>query len=125
MIVDTNALSAMADGDSVLESVLQDASMVALPVIALGEYRYGVRGSRHKVKYEKWLADLSESCRILNVDEATTEFYAGIRTELKRTGQPIPGNDVWIAALARQHALPVLSRDHHFDLVPGLRRIRW
>jgi predicted nucleic acid-binding protein len=32
---------------------------------------------------------------------------------------------VWIAALARQHALPILSRDRHFDFVPGLRRIGW
>ena len=28
-----------------------------------------------------------------------------------------------IAALALQHELPVVSRDGHFDLVPGVRRI--
>jgi tRNA(fMet)-specific endonuclease VapC len=66
-----------------------------------------------------------ERCRILDVDGRTTEHYAEVRAELKRAGQPIPGNDVWIAALARQHALPVLSRDRHFDAVPGLRRISW
>lgn len=44
---------------------------------------------------------------------------------LKRAGQPIPGNDVWIAALGRQHALPILSLDRHFDLVAGVRRISW
>ena len=37
----------------------------------------------------------------------------------------IPSNDIWIAALCRQHSLPLLSRDRHFDLVPGIRRIGW
>ena len=76
-------------------------------------------------KYEGWLAALMESCRVLNVDEHTAERYAEVRADLRRGGQPIPGNDVWLAALARQHALPILSRDRHFDFVPGLRRISW
>ncbi len=94
-------------------------------MIALGEYRYGVRQSRNRAKYERWLEALTERCRILDVDGRTTEHYAEVRAELKRAGQPIPGNDVWIAALARQHALPILSRDRHFDAVPRLRRISW
>ena len=31
----------------------------------------------------------------------------------------------WIAALALQHRLPVLSRDEHFDDIPGIRREDW
>jgi predicted nucleic acid-binding protein len=123
--LDANALSALADGDPDLEPVLLRAHVVALPVIALGEYRYGIRQSRHRAKYEKWLASLVENCRVLSLDQGTAEFYAEVREELKRSGQPIPGNDVWIAALARQHHLPILSRDRHFDVVPGLRRIGW
>lgn len=53
----------------------------------------------------------------------TAGVYAEIRLELKRTGKPIPLNDIWVAALARQHALPVLSNDTHFDLVEGITRI--
>ena len=56
---------------------------------------------------------------------STAEQYAEIRYELKRRGRPIPGNDLWIAALGRQHHLPLLSRDEHFDFVPKLKRIRW
>ena len=40
-------------------------------------------------------------------------------------GTPIPMNDLWIAAIARQYKQPVLSRDTHFDLVPGITRIGW
>jgi tRNA(fMet)-specific endonuclease VapC len=43
------------------------------------------------------------------VDETTAERYAEIREELRRKGRPIPANDLWIAALARQHALPLLA----------------
>ena len=52
-------------------------------------------------------------------------MLASIRGELKRGGRPIPGNDVWIAALARQHSMPVLSREEHFDYVPHVKRIDW
>jgi predicted nucleic acid-binding protein len=40
-------------------------------------------------------------------------------------GWAIPANGVWIAALALQHRLPVLSRDEHFDYVPRLERRSW
>ena len=55
----------------------------------------------------------------------TASAYAGIRLSLKAAGTPIPVNDAWIAALARQHQLPVLSRDTHFDAVENLERISW
>jgi predicted nucleic acid-binding protein len=48
-----------------------------------------------------------------------------VRHELRRKGRAIPGNDLWIAALARQHALPLISRDQHFDFVSGLTRTGW
>lgn len=55
----------------------------------------------------------------------TTVAYAALRVSLKRAGRPIPANDAWIAALALQHRLPVLSRDEHFDAVPDLERTAW
>jgi hypothetical protein len=36
---------------------------------------------------------------ILDIDEETTHQYAAIGLELKRSGKPIPANDLWIAAL--------------------------
>jgi predicted nucleic acid-binding protein len=125
VILDTNGLSAMADGDAHLASILRSATLLALPVIVLGEYRYGIRQSRHRRQYEVWLLTVLTGCRVLDVDEKTTELYADIRAELKRIGRPIPGNDLWIAALARQHAFPLLSRDQHFDFVPELKRVAW
>jgi tRNA(fMet)-specific endonuclease VapC len=125
MILDTNGLSALAEGELRLEPILRKATQIAVPVIILGEYRYGIQQSRERQRYEHWLVEYLSKFRVLNVDEQTTTSYAAVRGELKRAGTPIPSNDVWIAALCRQHSLPVLSRDRHFDLVPGLRRIDW
>jgi predicted nucleic acid-binding protein len=125
VILDTNGLSALADGDAMLKPILRQATGVALPVIVLGEYRYGIRQSRHRLRYERWLAEAMAGYRVLAVDLETAGYYADVREELKRGAHPIPANDLWIAALARQHRLPILSRDRHFDFVPGLRRIDW
>ena len=63
--------------------------------------------------------------RVLEVDRSTARHYADIRQELKHKGRPIPSNDLWISALARQHRLPILSQDAHFDEVDDIRRIGW
>ena len=125
MILDTNGLSALAEGEPGLEPLLRRAAQVAIPVIVLGEYRYGISQSRNHVQYEQWLAEYLPSFRILDVDERTTISYSSVRRELKKAGTPIPSNDVWIAALCRQHSLPVLSRDRHFDAVSGIIRLHW
>ncbi len=125
MILDTNGLLALADGDFALEPILREATAVAVPVIALGEYRYGIRQSRDRARYERWLAAYIPSYRVLAVAETTAQQYAEIREELRVKGRPIPANDLWIAALALQHALPLLSREQHFDSVSGLKRIGW
>jgi predicted nucleic acid-binding protein len=125
VILDTNGLSALAEGEPALEPLLRKATQVAIPVIVLGEYRYGIAHSRDRRHYEEWLTAYLSRFRILDVDVETTLSYRDVRTELKRAGTPIPANDVWIAALCRQHRLPLLSRDRHFDAVPGVRRLAW
>jgi tRNA(fMet)-specific endonuclease VapC len=125
MILDTNALSAAADDDPGVVALLARAEQMVLPVIVLGEYRHGIAQSRHRANYESWLAGLLLDCVVLDIQEPTTHYYAEISLELKRRGKPIPTNDIWIAALCRQHSLPLLSRDRHFDLVAGTKRIDW
>ena len=125
MILDTNALSAAADDDPGVVAVLSRAEQMVIPVIVLGEYRHGIAQSRNRASYENWLAGLLHDCIVLDIQEPTTHHYAEITLELKRKGKPIPTNDIWIAALCRQHSLPLLSRDRHFDLVAGTKRIDW
>lgn len=51
---------------------------------------------------------------------ATAEFYAAMYGGLRRKGRPIPTNDLWIAAGAFEHGVPLLTRDDHFHHVDGL-----
>jgi predicted nucleic acid-binding protein len=76
-------------------------------------------------EYEAWLTGLLAECRVIEITEPTTKFYASLQNELREAGRPIPANDIWIAALCRQYKLPLLSKDHHFDSVRGIRRIEW
>ena len=123
MILDTNALSAWAEGLTAVQAPLRSARRLVVPCIVLGEYYFGIRQSRRRRGYEDWLSGSLSLADIAHVTHATASVYAEIRLELKRTGKPIPHNDVWIAALARQHALPLLSNDTHFDRVEGVERI--
>ena len=123
MILDANALSAWAEGVPEVKTPLQSAGRLIVPSVVLGEYYFGIRQSRHRNRYEEWLRRYLPLAEIAAVTSSTAAAYADIRLELKRAGTPIPPNDVWIAALARQHALPVLSNDVHFDAVADVRRI--
>jgi predicted nucleic acid-binding protein len=123
VILDTNAFSAFVDGATDLARLLTEP--FAIPVIVLGEYRFGIQQSRRRSDHERWLNENLRFHRVLPVSDVTTLYYADIRVELKKAGSPIPANDVWIAALCRQHSMPVLSRDRHFDAVDKVRRIVW
>ena len=125
LILDTNALSAAADREPAALEVIATAERLAVPVIVLGEYRLGIAQSRRRTEYENWLREWMGTVTVLDIDDETTHYYAAIGLELKRSGKPIPANDLWIAALCRQHSLPLLSRDRHFDVVKGLERIDW
>ena len=125
LILDTSALSAIADGEASVVAVIKRAERLALPVIVLGEYRLGIAHSRHRAIYQNWLREWISAVVVLDIDEETTLSYAAIGLELKKKGKPIPTNDLWIAAACRQHSLPLLSRDKHFDLVSGLHRVDW
>ena len=125
MILDTNALSGLVDGDEALAARLAGLQFPAIPVIVLGEYRFGIRSSRHQAAHETWLRQNLSFFDVLPIGEKTTVAYAEIRHEMKALGRPIPENDLWIAALARQHRLAVLTRDRHFSLVPRLEVLGW
>jgi tRNA(fMet)-specific endonuclease VapC len=125
MILDTNALSAFADGIPQVGAAIKSTPELVIPVTVLGEYRYGISHSVRRPAYEAWLERYLPIFVILEITRETTLEYAAVRSELRSIGKPIPANDAWIAALCREHNLPILSRDQHFDRVPGIRRMTW
>ena len=123
MILDTNALSAWAEGDPACREPFLSAERIVVPVVVLGEYLFGIRQSRFRQRYEAWLSLHLPSAELYPVTPKAAGMYADARLWLKAKGTPIPSNDLWIAATALERDMPVLSKDAHFDLVPGVRRI--
>ena len=83
MILDTNALSAWAEGLATVEAPFRAAGRLAIPGIVLGEYYFGIRQSRHRRRYEDWLHRYLPLTEIVAVTQATAGIYADIRLELK------------------------------------------
>ena len=125
MILDTNAVSALAARDPALMARLRSARSMELSFISIAEFEYGLLGSNRPDAGRELLRNLVARVPVLYPDASTLRYYAELADHLKRSGRPIPQNDMWTAALARQHELPVLSRDRHFDFVPGLERLGW
>ncbi len=125
LILDTNALSAFIGGDTRLLAAIHYESNIGLPAIVLGEYLFGIISSRFRAKYEHWFRDNLPLFRVLAVTRDTAAEYALIRRELKARGLPIPANDLWIAALAREHGFPLVSRDRHFQIIERLDFMTW
>lgn len=125
MILDTNAVSAMAAKDASIMEVISPVPTLRLPFVVYAEFRYGLLGSNRPEAGLRLLEHLANRFPLLLPERETLEEYARIKDQLKRSGRRIPENDIWIAALARQHAMPILSRDHHFDFVPDIKRIDW
>jgi predicted nucleic acid-binding protein len=125
VILDTGALDALLQDDRSLIRLLKPHPRLDLPAIVLGEYRFGLAESSQRERLEAALDGLESVNHVLAVDERTARQYAAIRHELKLAGTPIPAHDLWIAALARQHDRTLVTRDAHFALVKGLRRLGW
>jgi len=62
---------------------------------------------------------------VLNADDNTANHYALIKSALLKKGKPIPENDIWIAAVAVQYELTLITRDNHFKEVEGLTMESW
>ena len=125
MILDTDAVSALLEGDPALEALLARSVHHELPVIVIGEYRHGLARSRLRRSLQHLFDELVSQSTVLPVGVETAAAYARVREALRVHGTPIPENDVWISALAIEHGLDVVSRDTDFDHVAGVRRRSW
>lgn len=125
LILDTNALSAFAEGDTKLRKLLEPASELYLPSIVLGEYVFGIRQSKYREMYESWLHASLNLFRPLGVGRKTALAYADIRQALKTAGKPIPENDIWIAAIAQEHKMALVTRDAHFKNIQTIDVLKW
>lgn len=122
LALDTNAYKALSQGDPRLAEDMRRAEAVGLPITVLGELWFGfINGSKLRQNtetLERFLA--TPRVRILQLDEQTTRVFGEIATLLWQAGIAIQQNDIWIAALCKQHGFALATRDQGFQHVLGL-----
>jgi tRNA(fMet)-specific endonuclease VapC len=119
-LVDTNVVIALFAGEPGILASLQKREAVFLCATVLGELRYGAQASSRVETNLARLDKLAQASVVLPCDADTAKSYGEVKFGLRKKGRPIPENDVWIAAVARQHELTVLTRDAHFREIAGI-----
>jgi len=124
-LLDTNIIVALFKNDDNVRSRIASSAEVFVPVIAIGELYYGAQHSANVAKNMKQVREFAANSTLLACDTGTAEHYGQIKNELKTKGHPLPENDVWIAAIAKQHSLTVVTRDQHFKEIDALLLEEW
>ena len=112
-------------GDAIVRSGLDEAEEVFLPSVAIGELYYGARKSGQPDANLTRIDNLVLMNVVLGCDGETARRYGEIKNALRIKGRPLPENDIWIAALARQHDLTLVTRDAHFEQIEDLSVATW
>lgn len=123
--LDTNIVIALFAADAAVISQLTIVAEVFIPSVVIGELCYGARRSGRVEANLARIERFASASTILACTEETARHYGEIKDALRRQGQPIPENDLWIAALAYQHALTLVTRDAHFANIAGIATERW
>ncbi|MFZ5949129.1 MAG: type II toxin-antitoxin system VapC family toxin [Candidatus Rifleibacteriota bacterium] len=119
-LLDTNIVIGLFQGEEALIERLKQIKSVFVPSIVIGELYFGAFNSGKPKENVNRVSEFSLKSAILCSDQHTAKIYGEIKTKLKSIGKPIPENDIWIAAIAKQYDLILLSRDVHFKNVSGI-----
>ena len=123
--LDTCAVIDLFGGVAAIHALIASLPTVYLPCTVLGELFHGVYASKAPNQERARVDSFRRTATLLLADQTTAETYGRLRVQLRRKGRPIPDNDLWIAVLAVQHGLTLVTRDAHFDEVEGLATIGW
>lgn len=124
-LLDTNIVIRMFSGEPTIQEKMQYETTVFLASPVIGELYYGAQKSDKVTENLHRINMFVEEHIFLPCDLETAQWYGIIKNQLQRKGRPIPDNDIWIAAIAMQHGLVLVTRDAHFDEVEALKIERW
>lgn len=123
ILLDTNAYVRFLRGDEKVMAYLAQADTVYMSVFVLGElfagFKAGGKERNNKQILERFL--LKPTVTVLEATTETADIFGLIMATLRKSGNLIPVNDVWIAAHALETGSILLTYDDHFTVIPGLR----
>ncbi len=123
VLLDTNCYTGLLKGDEPVLNTIGEAERVYMSIFVLGELLFGFKGGTREIENRNLLKQFlsKPTVRILQATEETADYFSEIMYMLKKSGNKIPINDVWIAAHSMEYASVLLTYDLHFENVPGLR----
>jgi tRNA(fMet)-specific endonuclease VapC len=124
-LLDTNIAIAIFAQDAAVQGQLLSATEVFVPATVVGELYYGAHKSTRIMENLQKIDEFAQTSTVLVSDAGTAREYGEIKNYLRAKGRPIPENDIWIAAIAKQHGLTLATRDAHFGEVDGLTIEAW
>ncbi len=124
-LLDTNIVIALFAQDPAVQQKLAQVSEVFVPSIVLGELYYGAHKSARAEENIAHIHAFAVNIAVLGCDAETAQQYGHIKNGLRAKGRPIPENDIWVAAIACQHGLTLVSRDAHFQEIDDLSVDAW
>ena len=124
-LLDTNIIIALFADELLVKNNLAQANEIFIPSVVIGELCYGARKSGRAGENLARVDELVANSTILGCDAETARQYGEVKNKLRVKGRPLPENDVWIAALALQHDLILVTRDAHCQEVENLQTIAW
>jgi tRNA(fMet)-specific endonuclease VapC len=125
VLLDTNIVIALFADEASVKEKLAKTEEVFIPNVVIGELFYGAHKSARAKENLVRIEDLASSSVILGCDTETARIYGEVKNVLRIKGHPIPENDIWIAAIAVQYNLTLVSRDAHFSEIEKLEVAVW
>ena len=119
-MLDTSVFIASESGRPLNEDLLPEEAAVS--VVTLAELQAGVLAAQDTQTRARRMAtlDVLNDIEILPIDVDVARIWAQLRVSLAEAGRQINVNDLWIAATAARHRLPVVSQDNDFQAVDGM-----
>lgn len=124
-LLDTNIIIGLFADEEAVKSNFAQADAVFIPSIVAGELYYGARKSARTTKNLERIDELVAESAVLVCDVETAQYYGEVKNKLRLKGRPLPENDIWIAALALQYNLTLVTRDAHFQEIKNLQTVAW
>lgn len=123
-VLDTSVFIAAEDGRRLDEAGLPDEA--AISVVTLAELHAGVLAASDVDTRARRLATLAavSDIELLVIDESVAVEWARMRVLLAEDGRRANVNDLWIAATALAHDLPVVTQDADFTVIEELAGLR-
>jgi tRNA(fMet)-specific endonuclease VapC len=124
-LLDTNIIIDLLANEDEVKTKLAGAEEAFVSSITIGELFYGAEKSTRPAENVRSIEDFAAIITVLGCDTNTARRYGQIKNVLRAKGRPVPENDLWIAAVARQHDLILVTRDKHFNEIEGLSIACW